>query len=148
MKTKIFNLKNRFKVKMSKNSIYLGIAKGYSVPLLPFSLEKFYNNKFIRILRVIGGISFIIVVTKIYLYFPDNLHLFITIIAAIQITQIIIVFLIKCIYGLYTLKYRKDKFEVRNSPLDKYASMIAKVLYCVKYGCAVSGIGASLIAAP
>lgn len=91
--------------------------KGYNISTLPVKIEKFYNHIFIRILRVIGGISFILVVSKIYLNFPENSHLFLIIIACIQITQIILIFLIKIFYGLYTLIYKKEKFEVRNSPL-------------------------------
>lgn len=44
--------------------------KGYSISTLPVSIEIFYNNIFISILRVIGGIFFLIVITKIYLNFP------------------------------------------------------------------------------
>jgi predicted small integral membrane protein len=64
--------------------------KGYSISTLPISVEIFYNNISVRIFRVIGGISFLMVVSKTYLNLPENLHLFCTIIAAIQITQIII----------------------------------------------------------
>ena len=132
--------------RIQKNSTYLGIKKGLSMSLLPAKVEKFYSNIFIRILRFIGGISFLIVISKIYLNLPENLHLFIIIIASIQITQIIIILIIKIFYGIYTLIYKKDKFEVRNSPLNKYESMIANILYCAKIGCAATGIGASFIA--
>ena len=88
--------------------------RGYSVSTLPVKVEIFYNNVFIRIFRVIGGISFVMVVTKIYLHLPEYLHLFLTIIAAIQITQMIIILIIKFFYGIYTLIYKKEVFEVRN----------------------------------
>jgi hypothetical protein len=146
MKNKILGLKNNFLARWGKNSIYLGIVKGYSVSTLPVSVEKFYNNIFIRILRFIGGIFFLLVISKMYLKLPENLHLLCTIIAAIQITQIIIILLIRFFYAMYILIYRQDKLEVRNSPLDRYASMIVKVLYCAKFGCLATGVGASLIA--
>ena len=95
MKNKMLNLKTWFYNKWGKNSIFLGLQKGYSISTLPLSVEKIYNNIFIRILRVIGGISFLMVISKFYLNLPTNLHLFIIIIAVIQITQIIIIFIIK-----------------------------------------------------
>lgn len=139
------NLKSWFNNKLSRSSFFKGIKKGYSVSTLPVKVEIFYNHIFIRILRVIGGISFVMVVTKFYLNLPEYLHLFITIIAAIQITQMIIILIIKIIYGIYTLMFKKEVFEVRNSPLDRYATMIAKTLYCAKVGCGVAAGGAGFI---
>jgi hypothetical protein len=59
--------------------------------------------------------------------------------------QITIIFIIKFFYGIYLLIYKKEIFEVRNSPLNRYASIVSKVLYCVKFGCTVSGAGAGFI---
>lgn len=86
-----------------KNYVYLGIRKGYSIPTLPFSVEKFYNNNiFVIIFRLIGGRSFLMFVTKIYLNLPSNVHLLCAIIASIQITQImiILIIIIKFFYGI------------------------------------------------
>jgi len=77
---------------------------------------------------------------------PAFLHLFLSIVASIQITQIIIILIIKFFYGLYTIIYKKEKFEIRNSPLNRYASLISQALYCIKIGCTVTGAGASFIA--
>lgn len=57
-----------------------------------------------------------------------------------------IILIIKFFYGLYTLIYKKEKFEVRNSPLNRYASLISQALYCIKIGCTVTGAGAGFIA--
>ena len=77
MKNKMLKFKTCLKTwflnkwnKREKNSIYLGIMKGYSIPTLPVSVEKFYNHIFVRIFRVIGGISFLLLVTKLYLKLP------------------------------------------------------------------------------
>ena len=51
----IFN-KNYLLNKIEKNSIYLGILKGYNIGILPEKVYKIYNNIFIRILRFIGGV--------------------------------------------------------------------------------------------
>jgi hypothetical protein len=77
---------------------------------------------------------------------PAFLHLFLSILASIQITQIIIILIIKFFYGLYTIIYKKEKFEIRNSPLNRYASLISQALYCIKIGCTVTGAGAGFIA--
>jgi hypothetical protein len=81
-----------------------------------------------------------------YLQLPEILHLFCTIIASVHVTQVMIIFIIKTIYSLYTLIYKKEIFEVRNSPLNKYASILSKALYCLKFGCTATGAGASFIA--
>lgn len=68
------------------------------------------------------------------------------ILASIQITQIFLILIIKFFYGIYTLIYKKEKFEIRNSPLNRYASLISQALYCIKFGFAVTGAGATFIA--
>lgn len=67
--------------------------------------------------------------SKLYLTLPTSLHSITIIIGSIQIIQILIIFIIKIIYGIYTLTYKYKDFEVRNSPLNKYATYIAKALY-------------------
>jgi hypothetical protein len=60
--------------------------------------------------------------------------------------QMFIIIIIKIIYSIYTLIYNKQKFEVRNSPLNAFATNLTKVFYCLKVGCAVTGAGAVFIA--
>jgi hypothetical protein len=144
-------IKTKFKniiIKLHNYSFVKGIIKGISIPALalPEKIQTFYSHPFVRLFRVIGAISFLLVISKLYLKLPDDLHFFLVVIASIQVTQVILIFLIKLFYTIYTLIFNKDKFEVRNSPLDRYASMIAKVLYCAKFGCITTGLGASLIA--
>ena len=98
---------------LSSNSIYLGIVKGINLPILPQGLYNFYNHIFVRILRVIGGTCLIIIVTKSISVFPNELHFIINIIGLLQSIQILLISIIKIIYGLYTLIYRRDKFEVK-----------------------------------
>jgi hypothetical protein len=138
--------KSWFLQKWGKNSFYLGFIRAYSIPTLPAKVELFYSHIFVRILRFIGGLSFLLVVTKLSLILPGFLHLFLAILASIQITQIILILIIKFFYGIYTLIYKKEKFEIRNSPLNRYASLISQALYCLKIGCAATGAGAGFIA--
>ena len=64
------NMKELFKTKLNTNSLYLGVKKGYNISILPEKIEKIYSLIFVRILRVIGGISFLLVLTSKYLMFP------------------------------------------------------------------------------
>jgi hypothetical protein len=50
------------------------------------------------------------------------------------------------LYIIYTLIFKKELFEVRNSPLNRNATILGKVLYCVKFGCVVMGLGAFFFA--
>nr|YP_009652979.1 hypothetical protein [Taiwanofungus camphoratus]QCG70017.1 hypothetical protein [Taiwanofungus camphoratus]UKQ56123.1 hypothetical protein [Taiwanofungus camphoratus]WRO45218.1 hypothetical protein [Taiwanofungus sp. YW-2023a] len=126
-------------INIDKNSIYLALKKGYSVPILPEKVDKIYNNIYIRILRFIGGLCLLLVLTSSYLLSPAYLHKLIIIIGAIQSVQMFILFIVKFIYGIYTLIYKSKEFEVRNSPLNKFASHIGKIIYCAKVGCTVTG---------
>lgn len=107
-------MKNFLSKNIDTNSIYLGIKKGLSVPLLPEKLDKAYNHIFTRILRVIGGTCFLLSVTSAYLSFPSYLHMVILVIGGIQSIQMIIISFVKFFYGVYTLRYHPEKLEVRN----------------------------------
>jgi hypothetical protein len=145
---KIFSkFKNHLLSKVEKKSLYLGFKRGYDIPILPEVIFKFYNIIYIRILRVIGGLCLFIVLTKIHLILPTYLHFPIIIIGFLQSLQICIIFMIKICYGLYTLIYKKKLFEVRNSPLNRYATHIANIVYCAKWGCAITGGTAGFLGA-
>jgi len=115
---KIFSFKTWFQLKWGKNSIYLGFIRAYSIPTLPTKVELIYSHIFVKILRFIGGLSCLLVLTKTHLMLPDFLHFLLSVLASIQMTQIIIILIIKFFYGLYTIIYKKEKFEIRNSPLN------------------------------
>lgn len=134
----ISNQTNKFKIIINKftNSLfYKGLVKGNNVPLLPSKVSLFYSNIFIRILRVIGGFCFILLMSSKYKLFPDNIQIIIIILGNLQIWQVIFIFLFKSVYGIYILKYKPELFEVRNSPLSVFATQLAKAIYCAKIGC-------------
>lgn len=133
--------------KIDKISFYLGFMKAYNVPILPKKIESVYSNIYVRILRFIGGVCLLLILTNKHLLLPIYLHKVIIVVGAIQSVQILIVFIIKVIYGLYTLLYKPKDFEVRNSPLNQYATHLARILYCAKWGCAITGSAAGTIAA-
>jgi len=136
------NFKNLFNWASFKK----GVMKGYSIPLLPDSINKIYNLLIVRILRVIGGFCAVLILTKSYLYFPETIRWIILIIGIIQLLQIVIISIIKLIYGINKLKNNSKDFEVRNSPLNHYATKLASMAYCWRVGCTVIGGGAGFIA--
>jgi hypothetical protein len=103
-------------------------------------------NIFVRIFRFVGGLCALLIISKFYLELPQYLHFFIAIVASLHITQVFIIFTIKTFYSLHTLVYKREKFEVRNSPLNRYASIISQALYCIKFGCGATAAGATFIA--
>jgi len=121
LKNFVPNFKFWFVKKWGKNSFYLGIQRAYIILTLPLSVENYYNHIFVRIFKVVGGISFILLATKsdLYLQLPHIFHWICSIIASIHVTQVFIIFIIKIIYGTYALIYKREKFEVRNSPLNR-----------------------------
>jgi hypothetical protein len=117
----------------SINSIIKGIKKGYSVPTLPNHIIEFTNKPLIRILRFIGGVSFITMMSKSYLHYP------------LWVLAILTFFtLIFTIYHFY-LAYHRFKhmrylfksgaYEVRNSPIDRLAFLAARAIGCLKGVC-------------
>ena len=94
------------KSKVEKNSLYLGVVKGYTTPTLPKKVELFYSNIYIRIFRFIGGICLFLILTKLHLALPFLSQIIILILGSIQCFQILIIFIIKSIYSIYTLKYK------------------------------------------
>lgn len=152
MTTKFFkdlNLKS-ITTPLLKTSLFKAVHKVWTLPRLPIKLNKFYNHIIIRALRVIGGICFIIMVSKIYDDWTLYIKVFIDILAAIQIFQMVLFGFIKVIYAAYILKFYPQLFEVRNSPLDKTATTLAKIIYCgwtgsCFFGAAVTGIGGATL---
>jgi hypothetical protein len=51
-------------------SIYKGFQKAYQTPTLPDHIIKFKMDPTIRIFRVLGGLSFLFIITKVHLNFP------------------------------------------------------------------------------
>jgi hypothetical protein len=139
-------------------NIILGIKKAWQVPSLPKKVHDFQNHIFIRIYRFIGGISILITllhskninIIKFDYYLSENfielIYFYINIFAVIFIIFIIIINLIKIVYTIYLLIKKPETFEVKNSPLNIFATQIAKVLSCMKIGCIATGSTAAVVA--
>ena len=98
----------------NKKNIILGFNQAYKVSLLPLPVELFLNNIFIRIIRFICSLCLILVLTNQFTFLPQYLHGLIIVLAFIQSIQMLIIFIIKIVYGLYTIICRRDKLEVKN----------------------------------
>lgn len=123
------------KKKMKKtlfNRIWKGIKIGWALPNFPESVNRFHNYPVTRIFRVLGGISILLVLSgsnlaKHYLFyviFP---------LAFLQFIYIIVINLIKLYYLVYL--WWNNKFQVRNSPLDRLASFSVTLISCIKGTC-------------
>jgi hypothetical protein len=61
---------------------------------------------------------------------PEIIRWIVLIFGIIQLLQIVIISIIKVIYGIKKLKNNSKDFEVRNSPLNQYATKFASLAYC------------------
>jgi len=137
-------------------NIILGFKHAWSIPSLPQKINDFYSHIFTRIFRFIGGVTVLITVMKIYdniqlhNYFNETLcNIIITstyLYASIFIVFILTINLIKIIYTIFLLVKKPKTFEVRNSPLNLFASQIANILTCIKIGCIATGTTAAVVA--
>ena len=139
----MLKLFNNLKLSLIKTDFYKGAHRVWVIPKMPVSIYKIHNHIFVRILRFCGGIAFLIMVTNIYSDFPFLIKFFINILAFLLMVWIVFISLVKFFFGVYVLMYHRDWLEVRNSPLNKAASIISNVLYWgLIGGCLVTaGVG-------
>lgn len=110
-----------------------GMKLGIKLSLLPDSVNKIHNSPLIRIFRVLGGISILLVLAGHWLAKQTILFYIIFPLAFLQFSYILIINMIKSYY-LYYL-WKNNKLQVRNSPLDKIATFGLNLVACVKGTC-------------
>jgi len=135
-------------------NIFVGFKHAWNIPSLPQKVSDFYSHILTRIFRFIGGFSVLITVRKgfdhiqLHNYFNEliiNIIIYTTYsLATIFIIFTVFINLIKIIYTIYIIFKKPKTFEVRNSPLNIFASQIAKVLTCMKIGCIATGSTAAV----
>ena len=121
------------------NRTIIGIKKGWSHPTLPKNLLKLELHPFIRIFKFLGGISILIFLTKAYEKYNISV-LYISIILSI----LYIIF--NTYLNYYRIKHiyssiKKGDLNVRINPLDKYASLYSKLIFCLKGSCKIAAGG-------
>lgn len=83
--------------------------------------------------------------TKNYTYLPNFIAWIVLVVGIIQLMQRVIISIIKVIYGIRKLSNNPKDFQVRNSPLNKYAYQLASLAYCWRVGCRAVGGGVGII---
>lgn len=121
--------------------IIKGAKVGYNMETLPSSVNTFNMNPIVRICRVIGGLS-IVIWLGYYKKLDNPFNYIIFLLASIQFIYMFIILTIKVVHIIK--QWRKGSLEVRNSPHDNLASLIAKLVVCVKTSCTV-GAGTGVI---
>ena len=121
--TSALNSKDKFSDKYNFTNIYLGLRKAWLIPKLPPIILKYYNNNLIKAIRVMGGICFILMISKYSALFSLNIKWFIDILGFLHILHISIILIIKIIYVFYILKYRSELLNVYYSPINQGASI-------------------------
>jgi hypothetical protein len=96
--------------------------------MLPPKILNIHNHPFMRIFRVIGGISIITFLSKKHLLFIYPFNILVMCFALLHFLYISIISIVKLFYGIGIL--RSGQLEVRNSPIDKFATTAGKILYC------------------
>jgi len=108
-----------FYIKSTFNSLLKGFKKGYQTPTLPDHIIEFTNKPLIRIIRFLGGVCFITMMSKSHLKYP---LWFLAI-----LTFFTLIFTIyHCYLTYHRIKqirylFKSGAYEVRNSPLDRLA---------------------------
>ena len=114
----------------------IGVKKGFTTPTLPQNISKFQTYPIVRILRFIGGVSFIFILSKTYTNFPIYyLYLALCLAFIFTIYQFVLTF--------YRIKFiirqlKSGELDVRNSPLDRFSTLGAKIVFCLKGACEVA----------
>src|ERR1700719_801239 len=115
------------------NNLKIGIIKVYNTPTLPDKVLNFNKNIFVRIFRIIGGICLLLTLSKNLFSLNINIiYLVIFIDFLFLIYQFfLIVYRIKNIYKILN----ENSLDIKNSPLDKFATIFTKALLCIKGTC-------------
>jgi hypothetical protein len=123
----------QIKKKNVTSRILEGFKKGYSTPTLPDNIIKIQSHPLIRILRFLGGSSFLFILSKTYLNFPLYFLYFAMFFASVFTIYHIIITFIRIKHIMFILK--SDKLDIKNSPLDRLATLSARALLCFKGAC-------------
>lgn len=95
----------------------VGLKKGYNTPILPANIIKVQSYLIIRLIRFLGGLSFLLILSKSYLNYPKYI-LYISMFFSIVFT--IYHFIITYYRITHIIKLLKsDELNIRNSPLDR-----------------------------
>lgn len=125
-----------------------GLKKGYHFPTLPDHIIELTNHPLVRILRFLGGLSILLVLTHRLEILTGNYYLF----ALVTCLFFIFIFLLYHIYITYHRfihiykSIKSGKLDIRNSPFDRFSTSFSKAFLCAKGLCdTVAPVGAVLV---
>ena len=101
---------------------------GWNAPVLPDKVLYIHNHPFVRVFRVIGGLSIVTVSSNKYLLFIFPFNIVILLLALFHFIYITVISIIKLYHGISVL--RSERLNVKNSPLDQFATLTGRLLYC------------------
>jgi len=103
---------------------------------LPDKILKFHNNPFIRIFRVLGGISVLLILTHSFEYLGKGY------VVGLWVCLIfnLLFFIYHMILNYFRIKHmikilKSGELNVYNSPFDKFATVVTKIFLCSKGIC-------------
>ena len=110
-----------------------GIVKVYNTPTLPKHIINFNHNIYVRIFRVLGGICLLLILSK--KVFDFNQYI-IYLVIFINLVFLIYQFVLLIYRVINICKILKSKdLNIRNSPLNKFATVFTQGLLCIKGIC-------------
>lgn len=97
---------------------FIGVKKGLFTPTLPNHIIQLNNNPIIRIFRVLGGISILLILTH---YLGEGLLYFSSLVLCTVLAFLFSLYLFFLSY--HRIKHmikvlKSDELDIRNSPLD------------------------------
>jgi hypothetical protein len=127
------NIRMNNKLKKNLSDLKSGVIKVYKTPTLPHHVQNINNRNYMRIFRVLGGVCLLLTISKKVFDFNEYIiYLTIFIDVLFLIYQFILqIYRIRNIYRIL----RSNKLDIRNSPLNKFATIFTKGLLCVKGVC-------------
>jgi len=130
---------------------WIGVKKGLLTPNLPPEILEFQKKPLIRIFRVVGGLSYLFILGRDYISFLSTFYSLV--LFCLSFFFAILFFIYHIYISYHRIKYtryllKSGALDVRNSPLDKYLTMLGRVLVCAKSACdtaAPVGLGLGLM---
>ena len=131
------------KIRNTFKNIWIGIVHAIKMPSLPESVNKLHTHALTRLFRVLGGLCILLVLSKSLSIENSIFYYLVFTLALLQFTYVIIINIIKFFYILYL--WKNNKFQVRNSPLNRIASFSANLIACVKGTCVLGLSGGTAL---
>lgn len=136
---------NNFNLSQTKFQRFIyGVKLGFKLTFMPEYVFKLHNNYLTKMLRVLGGVSVMLVISGANIIRKTILFYVIFPLAFLQFIYILMICIIKIYYLVYLLRNKK---LVRNYTLDKLVRFSVTLVICAKGACifAVASVTAFIL---